>query len=123
MRIRSHVSRAMARERLDPRHASVGLYMHTYVAMIIVAYRSTQERYLRKGFLKESNHSAPIIRNLTHRLYTVNRDLSNLRFTFFFHIFKRFRVIHRLSHLSRSESQIIRPFTYILRNGQHSSVS
>jgi len=62
MRIRSHVSRAMARERLDPRHASVSLYMHTYVATTIVAYRSMQERYFRKGFLKEL---APMIRNLT----------------------------------------------------------
>lgn len=53
VRIRSHVSRAMARERLDPRHASVGLHM--IVATIIVAYRSTRERNFKKRFLKKRN--------------------------------------------------------------------
>lgn len=86
MKIRSHVSRAMARERLDSWHASVGLHTRRPSLRIDRRRKRTLERDLDKSQFQS--------------LSSASQSLDLLRFTF---NLSSLRVIRRLSCLSHSD--------------------
>lgn len=93
MKIRSYVSRAMARERVDSWHASVGLLLRRPSLRIDRCRKGTLERNLEKCQLA------------VQRIASSSQSRDLLRFTF---KLSDLRVIRRLSHSDHKSSALSR---------------